>query len=74
MSPDGPVGEGTCTNCGEYHMGDIYRYRGVILCGDCRYYVRHGRWPNHDRNPGGNGTTAEAIITAHEAAYHGSRF
>ncbi len=74
MLPDGPVSGGRCTKCGERFIWDIYRYRGVILCGDCRYFVRHGRWPNHDKYPGGNATSAADIIAAHEAAYHGLQF
>jgi len=71
--PDGPVAGGRCTKCGGSFTYDIYCYRGVILCGDCRYFVRHGRWPSHDKTPGGNGTSAGAIIAAKEAVYHGLR-
>lgn len=73
VSPDGPVRRGRCSHCGGDFDSDIYRFRGVILCGECRYYVRHGRWPSHDRSPGGNFTSADEIIAAHEDAYHGKR-
>lgn len=73
MAIDGPVPGGRCTKCGKRFLDDIYRFQGIILCGDCRYFVRHGRWPSYDRHPGANGTTAGGIIAVKETAYHGFR-
>ena len=70
MLPDGPVPFGQCTQCGESFTDDIYRFRGAILCGDCRYFVRHGRWPNYAKSFGGN---TRSSVTEEEAAYHGLR-
>ena len=73
MPEDGPVSSGHCTACGGYFADDIYRYMGVILCGDCRYYVRHGRVPNHEPHPGA-GSPTSGVISAQESRYHGSGY
>ena len=69
--PDGPAPRSRCGMCGEFRLTDIYRYRGRILCGDCRFFVRHGRWPNYDVCPGGNTRAAGDIIEIQDARYHG---
>jgi len=71
MLPDGPVHDAICTKCYEFFEDDIYRYQGINLCGDCRYWVIHGRWPNYDKNPGGNCRSADSVIARGEIAYHG---
>lgn len=65
-APDGPVRHGRCSHCGNEFDSDIYRFRGAILCGDCRYYVRHGRWPNYDRLPRASWLSAEEIAALDE--------
>ena len=32
-----------CCRC--YRRHDLYRHEGRVYCGDCRYFMRHGRWP-----------------------------
>lgn len=50
LHSDGPCeGGGTCINCQEWHGFDIYFWRGRLLCGDCRFYIRHGQWPVYSR-------------------------
>jgi len=72
--PDGPVPSGRCEYCRKSFDHDIYLFRGVVLCGDCRYYVRNGRWPNYERSIGDNGRTSRAAIAHSEYQYHGSRY
>ena len=48
-SPDGPVGRyATCKDCGVYCKTDMYYFHHRTICGDCRYFRRHGREPSHD--------------------------
>ncbi len=70
VTPDGPVGHGRCSHCGNEFESDIYRFRGDILCGDCRYYVRHGRWPNYDRLPRASWLSSEEAVALHEQDRH----
>lgn len=62
VAPDGPVRHGRCSHCGHEFDSDVYRYRGAILCGDCRYYIRHGRWPNYDSLPRASWLSTEEAI------------
>lgn len=70
MIPDGPVISGRCTACGSLKDHDIYRYLGIVLCGDCRYVARHGREPHHDARPGG-GLGASHTIDDAKILYDG---
>ena len=62
---EGPVPRGRCIFCRQYFADDIYLERGLILCGDCRYYVRHGRWPNYERRP--RDQTADEMLAEMQA-------
>jgi hypothetical protein len=73
IASDGPVHHGRCSRCGKVSDDDMYRCQGVILCGDCRYYVRHGRWPNYSHTPQAPHVSADAVVAAHEKAFHGRR-
>lgn len=47
LPTDGPVGVScACSSCGFRKSHDMYRYLGVVLCGDCRFFARSGRWPH----------------------------
>jgi hypothetical protein len=71
--PDGPVPCGRCEMCCKFFDEDIYSLRGVILCGDCRFFVRNGRWPNYEHSVGFNGSTGDIAVEASESLYHGWR-
>lgn len=45
---EGPIPKGKCQECNRYCVCDIYRYRGRVLCGDCRYEARSGKRPRHE--------------------------
>jgi hypothetical protein len=66
--PDGPVPCGRCEMCQQFFDDDIYILRGVILCGDCRYFVRNGRWPNYDRVA--NGESFSGYLAVCEWSFH----
>lgn len=42
---DGPIKTGTCKRCGCVYHHDIFNWHGMVLCGDCRYWERHGKVP-----------------------------
>lgn len=42
---NGPLRDDYCVDCGLYFHTDIFRWRGIILCGECRYIRRTGRLP-----------------------------
>ena len=60
--PDGPVPCGRCEMCQQFCDDDIYLQRGGILCGDCRFFVRNGRWPNYDRIANGESLMSHLAI------------
>jgi hypothetical protein len=67
---DGPVTMGPCSACGKFCTHDIYRWHGVIVCGDCRYEMRHGKPPSHERGIGNHHTTEPES----ERQYRGGHF
>jgi len=71
--PDGPVPCGRCELCKEFFDDDIYLLRGVTLCGDCRFFVRNGRWPSYERSIGQNARTGDIAIAKAEKRYHGKQ-
>lgn len=42
---DRPIRGGRCSRCYEFFSTDIYIFRGQVLCGECRYVVRHNKLP-----------------------------
>lgn len=48
----GPAGVNYCCDCGLYFKDDIYWVNGRTYCGDCRYFLRHGRMPTHEKGVG----------------------
>jgi hypothetical protein len=40
-----PLERGTCDRCGTETKHDIYQCGPATLCGECRYWLRHGRRP-----------------------------
>lgn len=62
---DGPLPAGMkpeCRHCGVRKDSDIYIYKGRVLCGDCRYKVRTGKWPSY-----GKGTSSSAVAYQYES-------
>jgi hypothetical protein len=49
-----PIGAGRCCACSHWCDDDIYDCGGWVLCGDCRYTLRHDREPIHEQHPGYN--------------------
>lgn len=58
---DGPYGfartgqAAQCQECGLVVSCDLYYFGGVLLCGDCRYWRRHGVPPTHESGVCGRG-------------------
>ena len=44
--------ERKCHICGV--TSDLFQYSGFLVCGDCRYELRTGKAPSHERLPGYN--------------------
>jgi predicted nucleic acid-binding Zn-ribbon protein len=44
--PDGPYsGMHKCADCDGWFSDDMFVLAGDVVCGDCRYRRRHGRYP-----------------------------
>lgn len=62
---DGPCEcGGKCQKCHELFSTDIYHYQGWVLCGECRYFVRHNKHPSRE------GTSTSLPLTS-ETQYSG---
>jgi len=51
-----PIERGQCSHCCRQCHCDIYEFKagklkGKTLCGDCRYFQRHGRLPQKETRP-----------------------
>lgn len=55
-----------CDHCHNKYTDDIYVYRHRVLCGCCRYKMRHGRLPDRKPSYGIAHTGSE-----HDRAFHG---
>jgi len=63
-----PVQDGAdCCKCYTHRTSDIYDCNGWILCGDCRYELRHG-YPPHLRK---EGTPSNRPATEDELTQYG---
>lgn len=63
------LGSHECADCHLTYTNDLYWCDGEIICGDCRYFRRHGAWPC--RNDGGSGAMGDAAEAA-DIRYHGN--
>ena len=71
IQPDGPIKKGECSDCLNRFKSDIYRYKGKILCGDCRYAARHGHEPEHTGRDSTLGNTSGNAAVVANIQYHG---
>lgn len=74
MIGDGPVAQGECCDCGMKFKEDVYRYKGRILCGECRYVARHKQMPPRACPPAVQLVRASVVYNGRNDSLHGNRY